>query len=336
MEDAADFLDPGGMLIGTVSGRNDLLRDGLVEMGTPVGNNAVGTVFKRAAASAVSDNGVDGNVAMERQIEDGEEQRRIGTQEANAIGGSNQSASHVVPDGLHHQLSVFFAQERRHADEIGEESGDGAQRYGAAPVGRGDKNNAGDIATWREENNLLDLCAGFRRQIEFLEMLIGELPPEGFAALADEEAGNKTAHAVPDENFLPQMSRAFASEFLIESHEFGPEDGGGFPDRQAGRVKIEPELIAVADDGIGEEAIESLNPRGGAGHEPMHKDDGDFVRIVGLELEEPGVLDVLLGEKEGIEINEPVFSASDEEGEGGGFVRSKRKGTSRAGHVADA
>lgn len=167
-------------------------------------------------------------------------------------------------------------------------------------------------------------------------MLVGELLPEGLASLADEEAGNKASHAVPDENFLPQMSRALASEFLIESHEFGPEDGGGFPDRQTRWVEVEPELVVVADDGVGEQSVESLGPCRRAGHESVDKNDGDFFGIVRLELEEAGLIYFAVGKEKGPQIDEAIFSTGDEEGEGGGFVRSKRKGTSRAGHVADA
>lgn len=89
MEDAADFLDPGGMLVGTVSRGDDLLGNGLVKMRAPVRDNAVGTVFKRAGASAISDDGMNGNVLMKGEVEDREEQRRIGPQEADAVGGGN-------------------------------------------------------------------------------------------------------------------------------------------------------------------------------------------------------------------------------------------------------
>lgn len=87
-------------------------------------------------------------------------------------------------------------------------------------------------------------------------------------------------------------------QFAMVTIELRTEQCRGLADGQAGGIQHEPKLITFPNLRIGEKAIERLRSRFRAREESVHKQDGNFIGIVRLELKQTGLVDALASEKE--------------------------------------
>lgn len=321
-----------------VVGRDNFFRDGIGEVGTPIGDDPIATVGG-VAASAVADDRVVGDLAGEGKFLDGADERGIGLEEADAVCWLCEKVAEVGANGPDELLAVMGFDETGQQDEAGDDCGDRVHSQTAAAVGGRDEDDAGDVLATGKEDQFADGRHGWGTELEVIEAAFEELVPEFLASFPDEEARDEAAHAVSDEDDVVRGAAAITFQNRMKPVEFAAQDGGGFPHREARGVEEEPELVAFSDFRVGHEFIGGAGPRFGSGEQTMNEDDGDAVGVVGLELEKSCAVEFAAWKQEGSEVERSVARARDEECERGGEVggqfdrMARHRGLARLEHI---
>ena len=224
-----------------------------------------------------------------------------------------------LADGDH--IALGYGEGKAH--EAGEKFGEGIHRQITPAVRSGEENHPAHVVARAEVDDPEEALSGLRSEVELFRWRIHELLPEMLPAGADLQPGDKSAHAVSDQHHAVEVRvgpariecGAEAVHLLTQLRRRGP-------DGQAGRVEEKPELIALADLFVGQQIVDGRHPGFGTRHEAVDKDHGDFVGIIGGELEEAGLVHGQIGADERTDIHAAVAAfgehVSERSGEIGG------------------
>ena len=127
----------------------------------------------------------------------------------------------------------------------------------------------GDPAPWKFRHLLKDVVRIFLKQ----------------------RAGDKTAHAVSDQNHPVETCACFRriGQFLPSSQQRLSQFSGRGQHRHPAGIRVEPELVTLPDHRIVFEEIDHLHPSVGTGHQPVNEDHGDLARLIRFDQIQPGV-----------------------------------------------
>ncbi len=112
--------------------------------------------------------------------------------------------------------------------------------------------------------------------------------PIVFPALQGLQPCDKAAHAVADQHHLVQGRFAMLRiEHLPHIGQVVAQLGRAEPERLAGGIEVEPELVVPANVGRASQVVEHLHPGHGARPHAVNEQDRDLARLVGLHHVQP-------------------------------------------------
>lgn len=171
-EDSAEFFDALAIFIDAVAGGHGYFGGCHGQVGTPVGDNSIRAEFDGAWDSAVSNDGVQGDLMSKGEVQDGEQERGIGAEKADAVVWEAEDFLGIVPHDTQ-QLETVFSQRRdRQADDVCEKAGERSEGKRAVSVRGHHKNHPVHVPPGGEIDQFFDDLPDFGLHFQIIN---GEL-----------------------------------------------------------------------------------------------------------------------------------------------------------------
>ena len=294
VEDAADFGDAVRVLVGAVVGGDDFFRGRAVEVGAPVGHEAVGAgrlgAVEFAALAAVAHDRVVGDGGGDGQLVDLADEAVVRGEGVDAVRRAVELERGVVGGHDRGDGVAGVGEEGGHADQAGAEAADPVGGEFRAAVGGGDEDGAVDVLAVAEDDRVAEDLAAGAGDLDFIRALAEEAAPDAVAGIGADQAAGDAAHAVADDDDV-----LVVGEGAVDAVEFLAEQGGGVGVGVAAGVAEDPELVLFANLRVLHQRVVHRRPGGGGVLEAVDHEDGDAVFVVLLEAHQARGVGVFLG-----------------------------------------
>ena len=307
-----------------VVGGDDFFRDRRGDVGTPIGNDAIGHdgagFVGVAAFAAIAGDDMHGDAGVHRNGVDDADESVVWREVVDAVRHAAEGEVATLESGEAHGFAADLEEGLGMLDEAGADAAEPVGGEIAAAKRGGDENDAADFGAGFENQGLDDDVAGAALEGGFRNGTVENFFPEFLAGVGDEESADAAAHAVPDDDHgLAEWV------FFLNGVELAAQDRGGVGERVAARVAVKPELKLATDGFVGAEAVDERCPCRGGVHEAVDDEDDGFVGIVGLEAGNPRGLGEFRGAEHAGEFEFFRLGLLEHHSEGNGEVGRERQ-----------
>ena len=285
-EDAPDLLDDLGLSLTRVVPPHDQLGDHPVDVGAPVGHDAVVPLLLRAIP-------LDGDDRVRRnpgRNRDGRQDAEAGVAGAHVVDrrrGPAEGRDQLLVAGRRDGLGEPAEHRHRHGNEPGRERAQPPPGQDGAVVGRRHEHHPLDEGQGGEEHGLLEEGAGLGTDLDLLERLRADAVPELRPAVDRGHLRQQPPLAVADHHHAAERRiLALGIELLHRGRQGRPQPTRRVANGVPRVVEKDPDLELLPDPRIPSELVDQLGPAHGTRGRPVHQHHGDLAGPVRLQHEQ--------------------------------------------------